>query len=151
MATSITPRAVKDPATALSNWKSGVAASGQKWANGYANPRRDPFQAAAQSVSVWQAAVASPAAATAYVSGLNSVDETAVMQTVNGPGMSKYTQSPNAKSAKATAFFNTFLPKLGNIVSNLDRTNPRGPRGSAQNITRLTSYLQSVAQTRGSN
>lgn len=147
----ITPRTVKDPTTALNNWKTRVANSGQAWATGYANPRRDPFKAAAAAVQNWQQSVSSQAAAAAFVKGLGNVEESSVLMTVNGPGMLKYTQSPQAKSAKAAAFFNVFIPKLQGIVSRLDTSNPRGPRGSAQNISRLTSYIQSVAATRNQN
>lgn len=147
----ITPRAIATPATALANWQKGVSGAGQKWATGYQNPRRDPFASAAAAVANWQQAVSSPAAAAAFVSGLSNVNQAAVVATVTGPGMTKYTSSATNKPAKAQAFFSTFLPKLSNIVTQLNNSNPKGPRGSAQNLTRLTTYIQAVAATRGTN
>jgi hypothetical protein len=146
---ALTIRTTKSPATAIANWTAGVQRSGSKWSAGVLSPKRDPFQAAAASVGNWVAAVSSQAAQNAFVSGLQNVDINAFTATVNGSGQQKYVAAATTKTAKETAFMNSFLPQLDNITSNLNRTNPRGPRGSAQNITRLTSYLQQVAALRG--
>jgi hypothetical protein len=146
---ALTIRQTKTPATAIANWTAGVQRSGAKWSAGVLSPKRDPFATAAASVSTWVAAVSSPAAQTAYVKGLQSVDVNAFTATVNGAGQSKYVSSATTKTAKETAFLNAFLPQLDNIVTNLNRTNPRGPRGSAQNVSRLTSYIQAISALRG--
>jgi hypothetical protein len=146
---ALTIRTQTSPATAIANWTAGVQRSGAKWTAGVLAPKRDPFATAAASVGNWQAAVSSPAAATAFVNGLNNVNVAAFTATVQGTGQQKYVASATTKTAKETAFMNAFLPQLDNITNNLNRTNPRGPRGSAQNITRLTSYLQQVAALRG--
>ena len=146
---ALTIRTTTSPATAVANWQAGVQRSGGKWTAGVLAPKRDPFATAAASVSNWQAAVSSPAAASAFVSGLQNVNQAAFTATVQGSGQQKYVASATTKTAKETAFMNAFLPQLDNIVTNLGRSNPRGPRGSAQNITRLTSYLQQVSALRG--
>jgi hypothetical protein len=146
---ALTIRTTTSPATAIANWTAGVQRSGAKWTSGVLSPKRDPFATAAASVSNWQAAVSSQAAATAFVSGLQNVNITAFTATVQGSGQQKYVASATTKTSKETAFMNAFLPQLDSITSNLNRTNPRGPRGSAQNITRLTSYLQQVSALRG--
>jgi predicted Zn-dependent protease len=146
---ALTIRQTKTPAQAVANWTAGVQRSGTKWSTGVLSPKRDPFQAAAASVSNWVAAVSSQAAQNNFVKGLQNVDVTAFTATVTGSGQQKYVASATTKTSKETAFMNAFLPQLDSITNNLNRTNPRGPRGSAQNITRLTSYLQQVSALRG--
>ena len=142
-------RTTKTPAQAVAAWTAGEQRSGTKWSTGVLSPKRDPFQAAAASVSNWVAAVSSQSAQNAFVKGLQNVDVTAFTATVNGSGQQKYVASATTKTSKETAFMNAFLPQLDSIVSNLNRSNPRQPRGSAGNIARLTSYLQSVSALRG--
>jgi hypothetical protein len=146
---ALSVRQTKTPAQAVANWTAGVQRSGAKWSAGVLSPKRDPFASAAASVSNWVAAVSSAQAQANFVKGLQNVDINAFTATVNGSGQQKYVAAATTKTAKATAFMNAFLPQLDSIVSNLNRTNPRAPRGSAQNITRLTSYLQAVAALRG--
>jgi hypothetical protein len=137
------------PAQAVAAWSAGVGRSGTAWSTGVLNPKRDPFASAAASVQSWQQAVSSPAAANAYVSGLQNVNIAQFSAVVQSSGMQKYVSSSTTKTAKVTAFMNAFLPQLDSITANLNRTNPKGPRGSAQNITRLNTYLQQVAALRG--
>lgn len=146
---ALATRTTKTPAQAVANWTAGVQRSGSKWSAGVLTPKRDPFATAAASVGNWVAAVSSPQAQANFVKGLQNVDINAFTATVNGAGQQKYVASATSKTAKETAFMNSFLPQLDNIVNNLNRTNPRAPRGSAQNITRLTSYLQAVSALRG--
>jgi hypothetical protein len=146
---ALTIKTQTSPATAIANWSAGVQRSGAKWSTNVISPSRDPFATAAASVGVWQTAVSSQASANAYVKGLNNVNIPQFIATVQGAGQQKYVASATTKVAKETAFMNAFLPQLDTITNNLNRTNPRGPRGSAQNITRLTTYLQQVAALRG--
>lgn len=147
----ITPRVVRDPATATANWTKGVQQSGAKWADGYAHPSRNPFDPSVIDPEAWQAGVSNPNAMAAYERNLASVNQDQVLATVNGVGQQKYTASGTQKTSKVSKFQQVFLPKLSQIVSNLNSSMPKGPRGSAQNISRLTTYLQQVAATRGTN
>jgi len=140
--------AMKDPSKWGAAWGAGVAASGAKWSAGYIAAGPAIFQKAAAAVGNWQAGVAAPIAATRFVAGLQAVNFSTVTATVNGSGQGKYTSSGSTKQAGYTAFAGIFGPKLANIVANLP---PRGPRGSAQNRTRLNQLLDQVAATRGMN
>lgn len=132
-------------------WGTGVGQSGQKWSTAYIAAGPTIFQKGAASVTNWQQAVASPAAANAFVDGLNNVNFAQVQTTVQGAGMTKYTSSGSTKQSKFSAFATIFQPKLSQIVSNLDQSNPRQPRGNPANVVRLTAYIAAVAGTRGQN
>lgn len=140
--------AVTDPSKWGASWGAGVAASGSKWAAGYIAAGPSIFQKGAAAVGNWQAGVAAPTAATAYVAGLQNVNFATVTATVNGPGQGKYTSAGSLKQANYQSFAQIFGPKLQTIVNNLP---PRGPRGSAQNRTRLNQLLDQVQATRGQN
>jgi hypothetical protein len=145
----ITPRSVRDPATATTNWSSGVAGAGNKWADGYAHPSRNPFDPAVINPEAWQAGVSTPEAKNLYRSHLAGVNQDMVLASVNGAGKTKYTSSGTTKNQKMSKFMGIFLPKLGSILQGLNQTSPRGPRGT--NRGRLNSYLDAVEATRGQN
>ena len=140
--------AIKDPSKWAGNWGTGVTRSGDTWSAGYLAAGSSIFTKAAASVSDWQNSVASQAAAAAYVKGLSNVNLSQVTATVQGSGKTKYTSSGTTKQANYSAFASNFGPKLQSIVNQLPA---RGPRGSAQNRTRLTMLLDAVQATRGSN
>jgi hypothetical protein len=137
-----------DPSKWAGSWGAGVGRSGQKWAADYIAAGPAIFQKAAASVNNWQLAVSSQLAANAFVKGLSNVNFAQVTATVNGAGLQKYTSSGTTKQAKYSSFAQVFGPKLQQIVANLP---PRGPRGSAENRTRLNQLLDQVAATRGTN
>lgn len=145
----ITPRTVKDATTATANWGSAIAASAGKWAAGYANPSRNPFDANVINPDAWQAGVSTPQAKALYKKNMAGVNQDVVLATVNGPGKQKYAAAGQNKTGKVQAFMQTFLPKLGTILQNLNQTNPKGPRGT--NRARLNAYLDAVEATRGTN
>lgn len=142
-------RTVTDPATALSNWSKYAANAAPKWTSNVLMPRRDPFQAAIAAIPFWQQQVSSAAAAAAMAKGLNSVNIAEFQATVQGQGQANYRNGVTTKTSKMSTFLQSFIPKLGNILQNLDRTNPRG--GYAQNVARLQAYLDAVHATAGQN
>lgn len=144
-------RSVKTAAQAVQNWTRGVQSSGDKWADGYLHPKRDPFSPNNIDPDAWQAGVSTQAAKDGYANGMANVDTTQLTATVNGAGKSKFTAAATTKTNKVQNFQSQFLPKLGNILQSLDSSAPKGPRGSAQNRTRLNNYLDMVAATRGQN
>ena len=143
----ITPRTVTTPASAVANWASGVQNGGNKWATGYANPSRNPFDPTVINPNAWQAGVSTAAAKDLYAKHLASVDQTVVLATVNGAGKTKYTTSGTTKQGKVLTFQTAFLPRLSTILTNLNTSNPKGPRGT--NRARLNAYLDAVELLRG--
>lgn len=129
-------------------WGTGVAGAGAKWSANYIAAGPAIFTKGAAAVNTWQTAVASPAAAAAFVKGLNDVNFSQVTNVVNGAGQSKFTTSGTTKQSKYNTFAGIFQPKLTNIIASLPA---KGPRGSAINRTRLNQYLDQVAATRGMN
>ncbi len=146
----LTTRTVKTAQAATDKWGSKVAAAGLDWSDGLLHPKRDPFNPANINGAGWQAGVSTAEALALYSAGMAAVDTAVYAATVNGAGRGKYTASGSTKKGKVFSFQQAFLPRLGSILSNLDSTAPRGPRGSAQNRTRLNTYLDGVASTRGS-
>lgn len=145
----IQTRVLRNPTTGASNWGTGVGQAGTKWADGYANPTRNPFDPSVINPDAWQAGVSTPQAKALYKAKLQAVNQDQVLQTVNGAGKTKYTSSGQTKQPNYLAFANVFYPKLSNILQNLNQTNPRGPRGT--NTNRLLAYIQAVEATRGTN
>ena len=139
---------ITDPSKWAGAWGTRVGQSGDKWAGNYVAAGPAIFQKAADSVGTWQAAVASQLAADRFQTGLRNVNFAQVQATVTGAGKMKYTSAGSTKQAKYAAFAQIFGPKLSSIVQNLP---PRGPRGSAQNRTRLNQLLDNVQATRGTN
>lgn len=145
----IQTRVIRDPGTGSSNWGTGVAQSGSKWADGYAHPSRNPFDPSVINADAWQQGVSTDQAKQAYKSKLAAVNQDQVLATVNGAGKTKYTSSGQTKQANYQKFAQAFYPKLSNIVQNLNQSMPKGPRGT--NRARLNAYLDAVEATRGTN
>lgn len=145
----IQTRVIRDPATGSSNWGTGVGQSGSKWADGYAHPSRNPFDPSVINPDAWQAGVSTAEAKALYARKLANVNQDMVLATVNGAGKSKYTSSGTTKQPNYLRFAQTFYPKLSAIVSNLNSSMPKGPRGT--NRGRLNAYLDAVEATRGTN
>lgn len=145
----IQTRTVRDPATGSQNWGTGVGQSGNKWADGYAHPTRNPFDPSVINPDAWQAGVSTASAKALYRSKLLAVNQDMVLATVNGAGKSKYTTSGSVKQPNYLRFANIFYPKLGTILQNLNASQPKGPRGT--NRGRLNAYLDAVEATRGQN
>jgi hypothetical protein len=144
-------KATTTPQSATANWGTKVGQAGATWSKGLIAAAPTIFNPANIKPQNWVAGVQNPQAAIDYASGMAATNQAQFATVVNGAGQTKFTSSGTTKQAKMLAFQTSFLPKLGNIIQSLNQSNPRGPRGSAQNITRVTAYLQSVAATRGQN
>lgn len=144
-------KATTTAASAVAAWGAGVGKSGPKWSAGFLAAAPSVFNPANVKPQNWVEGVQNPQAAIDYAKGMAAVNMQQLTTVVNSSGQSKYTSSGTNKQSKMTAFMTTFIPKLGNILTALNQSSPRGPRGSAQNITRLTNYLSAVAATRGQN
>lgn len=139
---------VTPPGQWAGNWGSRVQQSGQKWATNLVNHGPSMFTKAAASVTHWQAAVASPAAASKYVGKLKEVNFTTFTSTVQGAGLQKYSSAGINKQAAYNHFAGVFGPKLQTMLAALP---PRLARGNPQNRTRLNALLDAMEATRGKN
>jgi len=144
-------KATTNPANAVKNWGQKVAAAGPTWSAGLIAAAPNIFNPANIDAQAWQNGVSSPQAAADYEKGMASVNMQQFTTVVNGAGQGKYTSSGSSKQAKMLSFMNVFIPKLSGILQTLNTSSPKGPRGSAQNRTRLNNYLDAVAATRGQN
>jgi hypothetical protein len=144
----ITPRATVDAATATANWTKGVGQSGQKWADNYAHPKRNPFDPSVINPGAWQAGVSTAAAMAKYQRKMTNVNQDMVLATVNGAGKTKYTSAGTTRAPNMQTFMNALIPKLQGIVQSVNSATPRGPRGSQQNITRMNNTVAAIAALR---
>lgn len=144
-------KATTTPQSATANWGTKVAQAGAAWSKGFLAAAPKVFNPANIKPANWQAGVNNPQAAIDYADGMANVNMSQLTTVVNSSGQQKYTTSGTNKQAKMLAFQQVFIPKLGQITNSLDQSNPRGPRGSAQNRSRLNNYLDAVAATRGQN
>jgi hypothetical protein len=127
---AVQTRSVKDASTALSKWLANTANAAGDWANGIITPRRDPFDPNVVDPDAWQAGVSTPEAKTGYQRGMVSVDRTLYNQLVSTTGKTNYTANTRAKQKNYSDFATVFLPALSGEIDTLNRTNPRGPRGT---------------------
>lgn len=141
-------RTVTDAATATANWTKGVGGAGQKWADNYAHPSRNPFDPAVINPQAWQDGVSTAAAKAKYATKMAGVNQDMVLATVNGAGKSKYTAAGTTRAPNVSSYMGRFIPRLQTIVQNVNSATPRGPRGSAQNITRMNEVVTAIAALR---
>lgn len=99
------------------------------------------FDAAAASVSRWQAAVQDPAVAARFVSGLNKAKTRAPaiqtkVTTVGAPALAAGVRA--ASTGNYLNFATAWMGAVGNEVNTLNQTNPRGDR--AANRGRQAAY-----------
>lgn len=139
------------PQTATANWGAKVGQAGQTWSKGYLAAAPRVFSQANIKPQNWVQGVNNPDAAAKYAANMANVNMSQLTTVVNSSGQSKYTTSGTNKQSKMLAFQIQFIPKLQQITQTLDQSSPRGPRGSAQNRSRLNNYLDAVAATRGQN
>lgn len=87
-----------DPTSMATNWSAGIARSGDKWAKGFANPRRDPRAAAAAASGTWAQNTA--AAVDRYRQNVGNYDADAAIANANNVGKGRYSQAGTQKAAK---------------------------------------------------
>ena len=143
----IQPRTVRDAQTATKDWVESAGVSANKWADGYAHPKRDPFKAAIASAALWQTNVSAPSALVNFKAGLGKVNEDQVLATVNGRGKTNYTGGIRDKQGNYLAFAEKFIPQLSTILTGLNQTNPRGDFNA--NKARLEKYLDELHAKKG--
>lgn len=144
----IQPRTVTDAATATSNWTRGVGNAGNKWADNYAHPSRNPFDPAVINPQAWQDGVSTAAAKSKYGSKMAAVNQDMVLATVNGAGKTKYTSAATTRAPNMAAFMQRFIPRVQSNLATLNSSTPRGPRGSAQNKARMDTWRDEMAALR---
>jgi hypothetical protein len=144
----IQPRTVTDATTAAANWSKGVGAAGNKWADNYAHPSRNPFDPSVINPQAWQDGVSTDAAKSKYARKMAGVNQDMVLATVNGAGKNKYTSAATTRAPNVSTFMGKFIPQISSIVQNVNSTTPRGPRGSAQNLQRMNSVVAAIAALR---
>lgn len=101
------------------------------------------FDAAAASVTRWQAAVNDPAVAARFVGGLNKAKTRApAIQTkvtsVGAPALAAGVRAAGGANGNYTNFSVAWMSAVGNEVNQLNQTNPRGDR--AANRGRQAAY-----------
>jgi hypothetical protein len=132
------------PQAAAANYTSGASGKGTKWATNYLQSKVNPFQAAAAAANTWLTNI-NQAGTTAFVQGLNAVNQAQVAKLVSTQGPTLYSQgivnkgSPNYATA-ATGL----IPAIQAAAAALP---PRGT--AAQNDARMTQMVASLRAMKG--
>jgi hypothetical protein len=145
---------MKTPAQATAKYltNGSAAVSTGLWATNYNAKIGAIFDAAAASVSRWQAAVQDPAVAARFVKGLGkaktrSTQIATKVTTVGAPALAAGVRAAAAVDGAYTAFSNAWIPAVSQEVATLNQTNPRGDR--AANRARQAAYDSWVDQQNG--
>lgn len=145
---TITPTTSVNATTMAANWGKGVSANAQKWLNKYLNPRRmfnaDPAGAQAS----WVAGVQEAQAVNRYQTGMANADVTAAANNASQYGVNNYATSGTSKAYKFAAKTNNLASAINSSVNATNAT-PRGPAGSQANITRMTTFAQTMHSFKG--
>lgn len=145
---TITPTNNVNPTTMAANWGKGVTANAQKWLNKYLNPKRLFNSNPQQSQADWVAGVTNAQATNRYMNGLANADLTAAANNASQYGVTNYAQSGTSKAYKFTAKTVALASAINSAVQAADAT-PRGPSGSQANITRMTTFANTMHSFKG--
>lgn len=145
---TITPTNNVNATTMASNWGKGVSANAAKWLNKYLNPKRLFNANPAQSQADWVAGVTAAQANNRYQNGLANADLTAAANNASQYGVNNYAQSGTSKAYKFAAKTNALAAAINAAVQAADAT-PRGPSGSQANITRMTTFANTMHSYKG--
>jgi hypothetical protein len=130
---------VKDPTTVANKWNTRAQGAVNDYAAGAANPKQPQAASAIAAASLWQQAVAAPAALASFTSGLNKSGEQGWLNGVNVKGKARYAGGITAGMAKFTTNITPFLQAIAGIT-----LPAKGLRGSAQNIQRVAAIAEAL-------
>lgn len=130
---------VKDPTTVANKWSTRAQGAVNDYAAGAANPKQPQAASAVAAAPLWQQAVASPAAAAAFVSGLNKSGDQGWLAGVNTKGKARYAGGITAGMNKFQTNITPFLQAISGIT-----LPAKGLRGSAQNIQRVAAIAAAL-------
>jgi hypothetical protein len=130
---------VKDPTTVANKWSTRAQGAVNDYAAGAASPKQSQSAAAIAAAPLWQQAVASPAAAAAFTSGLNKSGDQGWLNGVNTKGKARYGGGITAGLNKFQTNITPFLQAIAGV--NLPA---KGLRGSAQNIQRVAAIAEAL-------
>lgn len=126
------PIKVKDPTTVANKWSTRAQGAVNDYAAGAASPKQSQSASAIAAAPLWQQAVASPAAAAAFTSGLNKAGDQGWLNGVNTKGKARYAGGITAGMSKFQTNIAPFLSAIAAVT-----LPAKGLRGSAQNIQRV--------------
>lgn len=144
---ALSTRTVRDPATALADYKAGVGGAGAKWLDGAQHPRADFRTAAVAAKAAWFNGCQAANAADSFAKNIAKVTDAFYNTAISTYGQSNYTTQTVAKADKWGTFYTNFQPFLAATIQSLDKSNPRG--GYAANKARLTAYLDTLHAKKG--
>lgn len=132
-----------DPTTAAANWATGMGAAGPKYTAGVNAVKVAPGVLAANAAPLWAANVT--AAQPKFAKNVAAVSLSEWQNAATTKGAGRLASGATAAQPKMQQFMAKFIPQLASTVNSLPA------RGTyEQNINRLTTYLNSVHQMKGS-
>jgi len=137
---------MKTAAIAATRYGANAAAAAPQWATGFVAAIPEMLTAAIAATPEWQAAVATARAAAAFKAGLTRAQGkiAAITTKANGAGQASYRAGVTAAAGPGgdyLAFIGPFLTAAAAEVSTLNSSNPRGAKGSPQNVQRMVAWV----------
>lgn len=126
------PIKIKDAGTLAAKFASRASNAVPEYKAGVQDPKRSQSASAIAAVSVWQAAVQSPAAATRFTSHLRAAGDAAWSAGALGKGANRYPEGVRAAQTKWQTMVSPFLA----AIASTDLP-PKGLRGSSANYDRV--------------
>ena len=135
------PTQVKDISTIAAKWSQRANAAGADYTNGVKTTSKDWAGLTAAAAPSWEQGVTTAVANKRFANGVNKAGTQKWQTAASTTGAQRY---PQGVSGAAPAYSTGFAPFLAVIASVTPP--PRSPRGSPNNIQRVSAYADALHQ-----
>lgn len=143
---SITPRKITDATTAVNHWQESTSTAGNRWLEGFLNPRRDPKAAMIASEKAWENGVNQAVARKAFAKGASQINLQEMADTAQNVGVSAYQQGTQARVHK-------FGRKIAKVIAAesalIDKVRAMPDATIAERAARAAFWITEMAKLRG--
>ena len=137
---------IRSAADAVTNYQNGTANRAAYWKQRAAAANWQAGAGSAAAAANWKAGIQAAVAANSQNAGVMATPNSVYQNGINTKG-DRYASGTAAAGNKMNAVMNKLLPDIAAAIATLP---PRGPRGSAVNITqRGTGLQQALTKNRG--
>lgn len=133
------PTQVKDISTIAAKWSQRANAAGADYSNGVKTTTKDWAGLTAAAALSWEQGVSNAVANKRFANGVNKAGTSKWQSAASTIGAQRY---PQGVSGAAAAYSAGFAPSLAVIASITPP--PRSPRGSPNNIQRVSIYADAL-------
>jgi hypothetical protein len=139
-------KAIRSPQTAVANWTQRAGAASDFYASQVQASTWKAFAAADNAEKNYATGVQGAIAAKNRQKAINASSDAVWQAGVVAVGRSRFGAGVSASAPKMAAAMGKLIPDIDAARKALP---PRGVRGSADNINRMTAFVQTLAKNRG--